>query len=451
LTDIINENKKKVFERIAMKLLFSCILTWVVTVGAEILDNRDTCANRVVNCDPALDHFGTKISMEHASSVTQLEYANTHVLLEQSCGSKEGQNQKVVLVRCGCPVPTLSPDWMGANIIHVPVSSIMVQMPSALTKFYMLGQRSKVTAVESTLFLTDGTPEVVTDIRDGALATLDRAPNGQPSTLITLSFSGGTFSGNSNGFRLRVGYADCTPGDDSCIIQSTSCIYPAVDDADNLVEALSSFNSIPEWVKAGTIWTVSKGVANNEPTTSLSYEIYFDSQLPKSLSIKGDTAACGNADMEVILKRDVASSSKPIYYRLHDLPGGFPDVLVTEAGSLGPLANDPKITARQFIDCNSGEETPLGRAEHMKLTSLLVGSESTGNSIFELTYFPESLMSVEESNNGGVTTVGLAVGIVGAVLVFIVCNAVTYKVAFSKGVKRNSSSEMPSDQNGGMA
>ena len=50
---------------------------------AEVLDNRDTCAHRVLNCDPDVDHFETKISFGHSSSVSKLEYKNTHILLEQ--------------------------------------------------------------------------------------------------------------------------------------------------------------------------------------------------------------------------------------------------------------------------------------------------------------------------------------------------------------------------------
>ena len=50
----------------------------------------------------------------------------------------------------------------------------------------MMGQQSKVAAEESTRFLTDGTPEAVTDIRDGTLVHLDHAPKGQPK----LSFLG---------------------------------------------------------------------------------------------------------------------------------------------------------------------------------------------------------------------------------------------------------------------
>ena len=375
-----------------MKCLLSCFLTSIAVINAQILDNRDSCANRVVNCDPEEDHFETKIVMEHSSSVSRLEYANTHVLLEQSWPTRgpwmKETYQKIVFVRCGCPVPALSPDWIGANVIHVPVSSLMVQMPSTLTKFYMMGQRSKITAIESTRFLSDGTPEVMTDIRDGTLVTLDRAPNGQPSTLMKLSFSGGTFNSNSTGFQLHLTKDRCKVEDDECVLQTTSCIYPVQNKEvalnEMLDQALSVFNSVPKWSQGGNIWILSKGDPSNEPATSLSYEIYFDSQLPMELNIQGDTAGCGNADLGIIVNRDVASSRNPIYHRLHDLSNGFPDVLVTEPRSLGPLANDPKILARRFIDSDPGEKTPLGRAELMKLTALIVGSESTGNSLFEL-------------------------------------------------------------------
>ncbi len=57
----------------------------VITLAfGQVLDNRETCAHRVLNCDPNIDHFETKVVMEHSSSVTTLKYENTHVLLEQS-------------------------------------------------------------------------------------------------------------------------------------------------------------------------------------------------------------------------------------------------------------------------------------------------------------------------------------------------------------------------------
>ena len=48
------------------------------------LDNRDTCAHRVINCNPDVDHFETKVTMEHSSSVRRLDYYNTHIILEQA-------------------------------------------------------------------------------------------------------------------------------------------------------------------------------------------------------------------------------------------------------------------------------------------------------------------------------------------------------------------------------
>ena len=113
--------------------------------------------------------------------------------------------------------------------------------------------------------------------------------------------------------------------------------------------------------------------------------VFFDSQLPQSVVLLGRTGTCGGDDMlQVFVERKAASNRDPIYHRRNDLPGGFPDVLITEPRSLGDHATDPKIAARRFLDADPGEETPLGRAELMKLMALLVGSESTGNSLFDL-------------------------------------------------------------------
>ena len=290
--------------------------------------------------------------------------------------------QKVVFVRCGCPVPELSADWSEANVIHIPVSTVMVQMPNTLSKVYMMGQRSKVAAIESNRWISDATPEVVTDMRDGIIRRLDLAPNGIPSTRMTLSFSSGLFPDASSGFRLHL----VEDGVEETPLAQTECIYPASgDDQQPLNSVLdAAFNSVPGWVDAGNVWVLTTGEASIEPSTSLSYTMYFDNQLPMGLSLMGDATSCGGGqDLQFKIDRDFAPNNRPIYHRLHDLPGGFPDVLITEPRSLGPLADDPKILARQFIDSDPGESTPLGRAELMKLMALMLGSVETGNALFE--------------------------------------------------------------------
>ena len=360
-----------------------------------ILDNRDTCSNRVVNCDPSVDHFETKIEMKHSSSVTKLEYHNTHVLLEQSWPTRgpwmKNTTQKVVLIRCGCPIPSdLSSDWIhndDVNIIHVPVSSVVVQMPNSLSKVYMLGQRSKVAAIESSRWISaTATPEVATDIRDGTVRLLDRSFNGKPSTRIRLSFTNGVFTDPTHGFRLQLVEEDASS---MIVLGQTDCIYPSASVNDDQTETLETmldraFNSIPGWVDAGTVWVLTSGDAMAVPSTSLSYTLFFDHQLPMGLSLQGEAGTCGSSDVEFKIDRDVAPSNRPIYHRLHDLANGFPDVVITEPRSLGPLADDPKVRARQFLDADPGEATPLGRAELMKLIAVLVGSVNTGNTLFDL-------------------------------------------------------------------
>ena len=56
----------------------------VVATTGQILDNRETCSHRVISCDPNVDHFETKVSMKHSSSVKRLDYENTYILLEQA-------------------------------------------------------------------------------------------------------------------------------------------------------------------------------------------------------------------------------------------------------------------------------------------------------------------------------------------------------------------------------
>jgi hypothetical protein len=287
--------------------------------------------------------------------------------------------QKVLLVRCGCPIPELSSDWSDANIIHIPVSTVMVQMPNTLSKVYMMGQRSKVAAIESNRWISDATPEIASDIRDGIVQRLDLSPNGIPSTRITLSFENGLFPDASSGFKLQL-FSE----ESSAVVGETNCIYPSSGETQESLETImdGAFNSIPGWVGAGNVWVLTAGDASIGPSTSLSYTMYFDNQLPMNLALRGEASTCGG-DVEFKIKRDSAPNNRPIYHRLHDLPGGFPDVLITEPRSLGPLANDPKVLARQFIDSDPGEATPLGRAELMKLVALLVGSEETGNTLFE--------------------------------------------------------------------
>uniref|UniRef100_A0A7S4AX69 Uncharacterized protein n=1 Tax=Pseudo-nitzschia australis TaxID=44445 RepID=A0A7S4AX69_9STRA len=355
----------------------------VVATTGQILDNRETCSHRVINCDPNVNHFETKVSMKHSSSVKRLDYKNTYILLEQAWPTRgpwmKNTAQRVVFVRCGCPVPNLSADWSDANIIHIPVSSVMVQMPNTLSKVYMMGQRSKVAAIESSRWISDATPEIATDIRDGIIRRLDLSPNGIPSTRITLSFTSGLFPDASTGFRLQL-----VDEKSAVVMGETECIFPASGEVLEPFETTldSAFNSIPGWVDAGNVWVLKTGEASVEPNTSLSYTLYFDNQLPMGLTLRGEANTCGG-DVNFKIERDSAPNNRPIYHRLHDLPGGFPDVLITEPRSLGPLADDPKILARQFIDSDPGEATPLGRSELMKLVALLVGSVETGNTLFE--------------------------------------------------------------------
>lgn len=337
----------------------------------------------MLNCDPDVDHFETKVEMDHSSTVDTLEYKNTYILLDQTWPTRgpwmKSTSQKIVFVRCGCPVPELSADWSEANVIHIPVSTVMVQMPDTLSKIYLMGQRSKVVAVESNRYISDATPEIHTDIRDGTVNRLDLSLNGKPSTRVTLSFTDGVFDANDVGFRLQL--VDDNDGIPKTLAE-TECIFPASDDPEPLEAVMErAFNSSPGYVETGKAWVIMKGDATATPS-SLSYDIFFANQLPMKLILQGEASTCGG-DVKFNIDRSSAPANRPIYYRLHELQGGFPDALIVQPRSLGPLADDPKVKARLFIDSDPGEKTPLGRAELMKLMAILLGSVETGNTLFD--------------------------------------------------------------------
>lgn len=354
--------------------------------AGQHLDNRDTCAHRVRNCRSDVDHFETKVEMRHTSTISRFEYRNTSVLLEQAWPSRgpwmTATSQRVVFVRCGCPVPAVPPGWESATVIHVPAKSVVVQMAQAVGKVYLLGQRARLAAVESAQWVT-ATPELLTDIRDGSVRMLDRAADGQPSPMLTVSFQSGTFASLDSGFRLEL--VNCTDGSAACTLASTACIRPAADaSAANLTAIVTAaFGPVQQWGAAGKLWVLATGSATATPRATLTYSLLLDDHLPASVSVRGTVAGCGGG-VQVNVVRSAAPSSWPIYHRLADLEGGFPDVLITDPRALGPLADDPRVSARRFLDSDPGEATALGRAELIKLTALIAGAEDTGNTVFEL-------------------------------------------------------------------
>jgi iron complex transport system substrate-binding protein len=204
-------------------------------------DNNATCLHRVASCNASIDYFDTKINFSHASAFRSVVYARTHVLVDMNWTDWSGAHeQQFVFVRCGCPRPALSGSFALAATFFVPVSSIFIDETVAIPKVMLLGQRSKLTAINSVEFVT--TPELRSDVAEGS-----------------------------------------------------------------------------------------------------------------TVDIKGNWSTL--------------------------LAAGVPDVLLTGSGF---MEIDPLFRDRQLIDADSGETSPLGRAEHVKLTGLLFGAEDTANALFDL-------------------------------------------------------------------
>lgn len=79
--------------------------------------------------------------------------------------------------------------------------------------------------------------------------------------------------------------------------------------------------------------------------------------------------------------QDIANN----FTRLSLLATGLPDVLLTGSGSTSRKTGwTGAMTERQILDSDAGETSPLGRAELVKLTGVLTGSEDSANTIFSM-------------------------------------------------------------------
>jgi iron complex transport system substrate-binding protein len=166
----------------------------VALAAAQDLSNSATCAQRVRFCNVSggVDYFPSKVSFDYATTIERIVYNRTFVALDFRWDDFAGLNRTAyyVFVRCGCPSPGLDPRY---KEIYVPVSSAFVQQTPTVPKFYLLGQRAKVTAVESDDFLT--TAEILDDVRDGFVLDIDLNytrlldaavnPRGLPDVLVT--------------------------------------------------------------------------------------------------------------------------------------------------------------------------------------------------------------------------------------------------------------------------
>ena len=104
------------------------------------------CLNPVA-CDPTVNYFpSAPTSFSYSTTVAHLNVSNTFISFNLNYASyldpTTPLTEAVVLVRCGCPAPTVP---SGTKVIHVPIASALVQQTVTIPKIVLLGQLSKIT------------------------------------------------------------------------------------------------------------------------------------------------------------------------------------------------------------------------------------------------------------------------------------------------------------------
>jgi len=163
-------------------------LVLICCVVAAAPTNEMTCAHRLKTCNPSVPYFDSRIELNHASTVQSLNYFNTHVVIVKNWTDWSGPHvESILLIRCGCPAPS---GFENHKRFWVPVESAFVEETVAVPKLYLLGQRAKLTAIASALFVT--TEELLDDVHNGFVFDIQNnytnllsAPQGLPQILIT--------------------------------------------------------------------------------------------------------------------------------------------------------------------------------------------------------------------------------------------------------------------------
>ena len=127
--------------------------------------------------DPAegTDYFPDKAEFAHATGVT-VTYSDTYKVVEVTPLNAE-EPVRYVLHQCGTPDPQLDGDLADAQVIPVPVSSVISLTTTNLPHFAEMDAAERVVGVGTAAYVT--TPEIVERAESGDVSDY-AGPEGQP-------------------------------------------------------------------------------------------------------------------------------------------------------------------------------------------------------------------------------------------------------------------------------
>jgi iron complex transport system substrate-binding protein len=168
----------------------------ILAVSSPALAQRHNITRGCIErFDPAADYFPEKTMLEDAA-MFRVEYRRSYKLLTVSGGQPGDRPERHVLVQCGAPVPSLTGELAGADVVTIPVSSVFAFSTTQLPLLTDLNRIDVLTGVGQRDAVTDpsiqkriSTGAVIEFARVGLVVDVERVVAARPSLLMIGSSS----------------------------------------------------------------------------------------------------------------------------------------------------------------------------------------------------------------------------------------------------------------------
>lgn len=145
--------------RLLLSIFTLLIVGFAVPAAAQDTNLLDAC---VESYDDSFDYFPEKVTVDTAVGFTVEYFNNYKVVTVTTPWSDATEPLQYILVQCGTPAPE---EFADANVIEVPVQSIVTMSTSILPHLDAQGVLDKLVAVDTALYTSN--PAVIDGVASG--------------------------------------------------------------------------------------------------------------------------------------------------------------------------------------------------------------------------------------------------------------------------------------------
>src|SRR5258706_1544566 len=102
-----------------------CLCGIVVAAQAPVRHAGNVTSGCIGQFDPATDYFPDKAAIEDAATFA-VEYRRAYKVVTVKQAYVSGPAEHYVLLQCGTPKPALTRELAGAQVVPVPITSLLV-------------------------------------------------------------------------------------------------------------------------------------------------------------------------------------------------------------------------------------------------------------------------------------------------------------------------------------